>query len=172
MRFHLNIFSLSFLWWMILLLSACTKKNTFNTLPTIEYNSFVPTDNQLARIILNFEDGDGDLFQPVGSTTPNFFLEFEYKDTDGSFKPYYDAIAVPRPPLPDTIIYQKKIFAYTIVQPKELQSNQYIKGNIIITMSGWRPNNTFKVFRYRVKAYDRKGNESNELITSAISVGF
>jgi hypothetical protein len=162
----------TFLFAILISIFSCTKKDTSNVIPTIEYVGFYPKDDQIAELILGFRDGNGDLFQISDSKDPNVFITFEYKDTAGNFKPGLFPIVIPRPPLPDTIIYQKKIFTYTVYQPSDLTPNQYIQGKILITMVGWRPSNAYKKFRYVIYAVDRAGNKSNELYTPEISVNF
>lgn len=156
---------------IILLFGYCTKKDTSNKVPILYYNNFRAIDYQLAEIYIDFEDGDGDLFQFNDSKEPNFFLEFEYKDTDGNFKPALWPISV-NINNKDTIIYQKNILKYTVNQPKGLASDQYIRGTVMITLTGWRPSFLYKKFRYKLYATDRRGNKSQEVYTKEINVNF
>ncbi|MCX8080659.1 MAG: hypothetical protein N3F09_05420 [Bacteroidia bacterium] len=155
---------------VMLFCSQCTKKDTSNVVPVIEYKYFNPLDIQNAQIFINFEDGDGDLFFFSDSKDPNFFLEFEYKDSVGNFKPALWPIAISRENKPDTIIFQKKIIQYTVYHPKNLASDQYIKGTVMITLTGWRPSVLYKKFRYKIYAIDRKGNKSEIIYTPEINV--
>jgi hypothetical protein len=155
----------------LLLFMYCTKKDTSNKVPVLNYNNFKAIDYQLAEIYIDFEDGDGDLFQFKDSRDPNFFLEFEYKDTAGNFKPALWPISV-NINNKDTIIFQKNTLKYTVNQPKDLASDQYIRGTVMITLTGWRPSFLYKKFRYKLYAIDRRGNKSDEIYTKEINVNF
>lgn len=144
-------------------LSSCVKRTTTDPVPTMTFASFAPVNNTTAYMTVNYTDGDGDIFFEKGVKENNFFAWFYYKDTDGSFKPGLQPIVIVRmPQKPDTTIYQNTPLGYTVERPSDLSKDQPIKGQITITMTGWRPDVKYKNFKYRIYMVDQKGNMTDE----------
>lgn len=146
-------------------LLSCVKRTTTNPVPTINFASFVPLDENIAYMTINYTDGDGDIFAEKDASDYNFFAWFYYKETDGSFKPALWPLVIVRPPLPDTTIYQNRPLTYTVKRPSELSKDQPIKGQITITMTGWRSDSKYKNFKYKIHMVDQKGNKTTEIET-------
>jgi hypothetical protein len=147
-------------------LASCVKRTTTDPVPTLSFASFVPVDNTIAYMTVNYTDGDGDIFFEKGVKDNNFFAWFYYKDTDGSFKEGLQPVVIVRMPAkPDTTIYQNNPLGYTVERPSDLSKNQPIKGQITITMSGWRPDSKYKNFKYRIYMVDQKDHKTEEIMT-------
>lgn len=146
-------------------LYSCVKRNDKNPVPSIEFEDFVPSDENTAYLTISYNDGDGDIFAEEGTKDPNFYAWFYYKDTDGSFKSALWPLVIPNPPKPDTTIYQDRPLTYTVLRPSELSKDQPIKGRITITLIGWRSDSKYKNFKYKIYMIDQKKNKTNELTT-------
>jgi hypothetical protein len=153
-------------------LMSCVKRTTTDPVPTMTFASFVPVDENLAYMTVNYTDGDGDIFFEKGIKDNNFFAWFYYKDTDGSFKEALQPIVIVRPPLADTTIYQNKPLGYTVERPSELSKDQPIKGQITITMTGWRPDSKYKNFKYKIYMVDQKDHKTEEIMTPELASPF
>jgi hypothetical protein len=157
---------------MVLILSSCVKRKNTDPVPTITYENFIASDENTAYITINYTDGDGDIFAEKDSKDNNFFAWFYYKDTDGSFKPALWPLVIPNPPNPDTTIYNERPIAYTVFRPSDLSKDQPIKGQITITLEGWRSDSKYKNFKYKIYMVDQKGNRTEEVMTPEIVVPF
>lgn len=149
----------------VVALASCVKRTTTDPVPTISFSSFIPSDENLAYITINYTDGNGDIFTEKGVKENNFYAWFYYKDVDGSFKPALWPLVIVRPPLPDTTIYQDRPLGYTVERPSELSKDQPIKGQITITMTGWRSDSKYKNFKYKIYMVDQEGNKTEEIMT-------
>jgi hypothetical protein len=154
------------------ILSSCVKRKNTDPVPTISYGSFIASDENTAYLTINYTDGDGDIFAEKDTKENNFFAWFYYKDTDGSFKPALWPLVIPDPPNPDIIIYNERPLAYTVIRPSELSKDQPIKGQITITLVGWRSDSKYKNFKYKIYMIDQKGNQTEEIMTPEIVVPF
>jgi hypothetical protein len=153
-----------------MVLSSCVKRKNTDPVPSISYENFIPQSQDIAYLTINYADGDGDIFEEKDSKDNNFFAWFYYKDTDGSFKPALWPLVIPNPPGPDTTIYNERPLAYTVYRPSDLSRNQPIKGQITITMVGWRSDSKYKNFKYKIYMVDQKGNKTQEITTPEIVV--
>lgn len=156
----------------VVIMVSCVKRSNTNPVPTIAYENFVADNEDIAYLTINYTDGDGDIFAEEGTKNNNFFAWFYYKDTDGSFKPALWPLTIPNPPRPDTTIYNDRPLAYTVVRPSELSKDQPIKGQITITLVGWRSDEKYKNFKYKIYMVDQKGNKTEEIMTPEIVTPF
>ena len=131
------------------LLLSCVKRDSTDPIPIITYGDFSAQDENIAYLTINYEDGDGDIFAEEGTKDANFFAWFYFKDTNGEFKPALWPLTIPNPPKPDTTIYNERPLSYTVIRPSELSKNQPIKGQITITLVGWRSDVKYKNFKYK-----------------------
>ena len=149
----------------VVFIASCVKRTSTDPVPPISFEIFIPADENLAYMTVNYTDGDGDIFAEKESNDYNFYAWFYFKDTDGSFKPALWPLVIPNPPGPDTTIYQNRPLAYTVKRPSELSKDQPIKGQITITMVGWRNDSKYKNFKYKIYMIDQKGNKTSEIET-------
>ncbi len=158
-RLHIGVLLICFL------MASCVKRNGKNPVPDIDFEDFIPSDENIAYLTISYNDGDGDIFAEEGTKDPNFYAWFYYKDSTGAFKPALWPLVIPNPPKPDTTIYQERPLTYTVLRPSELSKDQPIKGKITITMVGWRSDSKYKRFKYKIFMIDQKKNKTNELTT-------
>lgn len=151
---------------------SCVKRSNTDPIPTIAYENFIASDENTAYLTINYTDGDGDIFAEEGTKDNNFFAWFYYKDVDGSFKPALWPLVIPNPPGPDTTIYNNRPLGYTVIRPSELSKDQPIKGQITITLIGWRSDSQYKNFKYKIYMIDQKGNTTEEIMTPEIITPF
>jgi hypothetical protein len=147
---------------------SCVKRKNTDPVPTISYENFFAQNEDIGYLTINYTDGDGDIFAEKDTKDNNFFAWFYYKDTDGSFKPALTAIHYPTPYTADTIVYSQSPIAYTVYRPSDLSKDQPIKGQITISMVGWRSDSKYKNFKYKIYMVDQKGNKTEEIMTSEI----
>ena len=151
---------------------SCVKRNNTNPVPDISFAGFEAYDENTAALTINYNDGDGDIFAEEGTKDPNFYAWFYYKDNNGDFKAALWPLVIPNPPKPDTTIYQDRPLSYTVLRPSELSKDQPIKGQITITLVGWRSDAKYKNFKYKIYMYDQKGNKTNEVMTPELVTSF
>lgn len=152
------------------MLFGCVKRKSTDPVPTISYENFIAQDENIAYLTVNYTDGDGDIFAEKETKENNFFAWFYYKDTDGSFQPGLTEVHFPTKYTPDTVVYNHQPLAYTVYRPSDLSKDQSIKGQITISLVGWRSNSKYKNFKYKIYMVDQKGNKTEEVETDEIYV--
>lgn len=163
-----SVILISVLGWLFF---GCVKRKNTDPVPTITYENFIAQSEDIAYLTINYTDGDGDIFAEKDAKENNFFAWFYYKDTDGSYKPALWPLTFPSPNTGlDTTVYNERPLAYTVFRPSDLSKNQPIKGQITITMVGWRSDSKYKNFKYKIYMVDQKGNKTEEVTTSDIYV--
>lgn len=134
----------------VFVLASCVKRTDTNPIPKIDYVGFIPMDENTAYLTISYEDGDGDIFTEKDVKAANFFAYFYYKDATGNF------------------VDASYVLPYVVERPSELSKDQPIKGEITITLTGWRSNSIYKNFKYKIFMFDQKGNKTNEVMTPEI----
>lgn len=146
---------------IICFLLSCVKPKTESPVPLINYLDFTKSGKfgqngqDTAVLVFGFEDGDGDLFRDNKSDDPNIV-----------FTPYYF--------YPDSGKFIKgAAFAYVLVQPSEgYYKDKSIKGEIMVPLSQFRPNDLIKNIKFEFFMMDMKNNKSNVVITPTITLNF
>ncbi|MGE0567628.1 MAG: hypothetical protein AB7O73_06740 [Bacteroidia bacterium] len=156
----------------VVFFASCLKQNNANPVPSISYYDFYAQDENIAYLTINYEDGDGNIFAEEEVKDYNFYAWYEYKDGTGKFVPGLWPLVIPNPPKPDTTIYSERPLAYTVYRPSELSVDQSIKGQITITLVGWRADVSHKNIRYRIYMIDQSGNQTEEITTPDLVIPF
>lgn len=151
----------------IFFFTACVKKPSTSPVPTLEYNNFVAwkvrSNIDTAVMILNYEDGDGDIFLANQTQGPNVVGTFYYKNSvTGKFTA-----------IKDNITNDTARITQTIIQPKDASyKGKSIRGEIYLPMSPFRSGDSVKVFKYTFFVTDEAGNKSNLVTTPEITITF
>jgi len=163
MRNKLIVFTL-----VVQIVYSCVKQKTTNPVPVVDYGDFLnahkkPNGNDTATLMLNYEDGDGDLFLDNSKNGPNLiFTSYYFNKT----KNVFDAHFIPG--TSDTLRY-----SVTITQPDNgSYKGKSINGEIYVPMNSFRYDNTEKVIKFRGFMTDSKGHNSNTFSSPTISLGF
>jgi hypothetical protein len=160
---------------LILTIFSSCKKNpdSYPIEPAIEFKDFTPSNKYEAVLTLNFTDGDGDIGLKTTDTigiydksTPyyyNLYIKTLYKSSSGIFK--------------DTLIYDvltNKIDSGLIKQRiqfvEKTTKDDYLKGQFIINLNGYRQSLSHKIIKYKIYFYDRALHKSNEIVTPELLV--
>ena len=132
---------------MVLLLS-CTKDDTFDAVPTIEFKSINPPIAQEyiddINIIITYTDGDGDL----GENNPDVYNLFVLDNRNG-------------------IEYK---FRIPELSPNGNDISITGNFNIIIDGSGITDESSSQQVNYAIYVTDRARNKSNTITTSSITI--
>ena len=156
------------------LLFACKKlKETYPVEPEIEFKSFFAYDKYNALVVYKFTDGDGDIGLKPEDTIGDFnknsiyyynlYIKTYYKNSQGVFK--------------DTLIFDtqtNKIDSGLIRQRIQFIENttkdSYLRGEIQISLNGYRQSINHKIVKYKIYMYDRAKNKSNVIETPELVV--
>jgi hypothetical protein len=149
----------------LLFLVSCVKRPSKDPVPSIEFIAFNTENTTTAKgsFLIDYEDGDGNLFSPEDNPTPNFICSFYYYNkATGNYDPYITNLIFPDgSTLKDTFR-----ITTSVRNPKDLDlKNKPIKGSIYIPLTQYRSSDTIKIFKYSMFMVDRAGNKSN-IITS------
>jgi hypothetical protein len=160
--------------YVLLLLNGCKKpSDSYTKEPKIEYKSFTAIDLYTAQLIFKFTDGDGDIGLRTGDTagiysinTPyyyNLYIKTYYKNYLGQYV--------------DTAIFDQQtnqIDSGLIRQRIQFIENEtkeeYLRGEIIVDLYGYRQSTKHKNIKYKIFMYDRAKNKSNEIETPELIV--
>lgn len=152
MRHLLLIFSLA------LAAASCVKKSPEDPIPVIDYKDFQAWKNgnrDTAILTLTYNDYDGDLFRNTTSDGPNTVLKTFIFNVDSNK------------------FIKDQTLSYSITQPGDgFYKGKSIKGDIIIPMSQFRPNNQVKLMKFEVFMVDMSDNKSNVVATPQFSLTF
>lgn len=154
----------------LLLLSSCVKRPSKDPVPSIEFIDFQTENTSIAKgsFLIEYQDGDGNLFSPEENPTPNFICSFfYYNKVTGNFDPFVTKIIFPDgSSLSDTFR-----ITTSVRNPKDLDlSKKPIKGRIYIPLTQYRSNDSIKIFKYKMFMVDRAGNKSNIVTTPSYTV--
>ena len=140
-----------------LLLSGCIKDDNFDTVPTIEFESFELHYNNLSEIdsatySFSFKDGDGDIGS-VDSVDFNCFLQYQEKNGDTI-----------------TLFPSVEDRKYSLPNLTPNAQDKNIEGVISLILKPAPINNVFtdSSYRYSCHLIDRAGNESNHITSDWI----
>jgi len=136
--------------------------------PVIAFKDFSIVKETEAYFHFTFTDPDGDIGLKDEDTTgafavgspyyDDFHMKFQFKNYQGVFVDslFYD----PKTSQKDTIIY-----LYRIPFVTNNSKDKSLTGEIIVKMSGFRPETTLRKFRYVFYIYDRAHHKSNVITT-------
>jgi hypothetical protein len=159
---------------VLILISSCKKNpDSYPIEPSIEYKEFLAANKYEAVLTLNFTDGDGDIglknSDTVGlydKSSPyyyNLYIKTYYKSSNGNFK--------------DTLIYDvitNKIDTGLIRQRiqfvEKTTKDDFLKGQFIINLNGYRQSLAHKIIKYKIYFYDRALHKSNVIETPELIV--
>lgn len=142
------------------ILLACVKKNSYPTLPEIEYKDFFPYVGDSADLQVKFTDGDGDIGVNENDSTRTFWVTYYYKDTiTNKYVGYY------RPLFNDTLRT-----GYIIKLPEDSYKGKPISGEISVRLQQLRHSKKIKNVKYVIYLYDAAGNKSNVITSPEITV--
>ncbi|HVA97882.1 MAG TPA: hypothetical protein VNG53_03225 [Bacteroidia bacterium] len=160
-----------------LFFSGCIKAPNYPDTPSIAFQSFTKYGTDSAAVVFTFKDGDGDIGLQSSDTTPPFnfdsgnniyyydcFLEYLYKTSDGSYKPFYDASA-PNPLFNDTIYFTYRVPNITPAGKVKVLSGQI---QVMLHAPYYFPGHTS--IEFNIYIYDRALHKSNVITTPPIPV--
>lgn len=140
------------------LVTSCVKKTPEDPIPVIEFKDFQAWKNgnrDTAIMTLSYNDYDGDLFRNTTNDGPNTVLKTFIFNTDSNK------------------FIKDQTLSYAITQPgDDFYKGKSIKGDIIIPMSQFRPNNQVKLMKFEVFMVDMSENKSNIVATPQFSLTF
>lgn len=137
---------------------SCVKKAPKDPIPVLEYKDFKAGkvgNRDTATMTLSYNDYDGDLFRNATSDGPNTVIKtFIFNADSNKF-------------------VKDQIISYTIIQPGDgFYKGKSIKGDIILPMKQFRPNDQVKQLKFEIFMEDMKGNKSNVVSTPQFSLNF
>jgi hypothetical protein len=154
-----------------ILFSSCQPKDTISIVPAITFNSFTPYADS-AVLIINFQDGDGDIgHTPVTPGTPfDYWGEYLYQDSAKSIaagKPVFIPLYINK----DT--NDPVFFNYHIPSITPTGKDKELKGIIKVKLPLMWFNNQFigypNIVEYKVWILDRAGHKSNVIYTPPVN---
>lgn len=137
---------------------SCVKKSPKDPIPVLEYKDFkagkVGT-RDTATMTLSYNDYDGDLFRNTTADGPNTVIKtFIFNADSNKF-------------------IKDQVISYTVIQPGDgFYKGKSIKGDIILPMKQFRPNDQVKQLKFEVYMEDMTGNKSNVVTTPQFSLNF
>jgi hypothetical protein len=160
---------ISLIFLISLLAFACVKRKTKNPIPAIVYKDLYNlqksqyTGQDTAVMILGYEDGDGDIFMDNTNQGPNFiFIPYFYNADLQEFEIELDPITQ------DTFRITN-----TIRQPDNgYYKGKSIKGEIMVPLREYRPNDQKKILKFTGYVVDVKGNRSNIVSSPVYTLNF
>lgn len=141
-----------------LLAFACVKKSPQDPVPILEYKDFQAwkyVNGDTAILTISYNDYDGDLFRNETADGPNTIIRpFVFIADSNKF-------------------IKQTLISYAITQPGDgFYKGKSIKGDIIIPMRQFRPNNDAKILKFEVFMEDMKKNKSNTVVTPQFTLNF
>lgn len=136
--------------------------------PVITYKSFNIVSESEAYFHFTFTDPDGDIGLQSGDTTGafapgseyhnDFHMRFQFRNAQGTYidSVWYD---------PNSSTYDSGWVMYRIPYVENRSRDKSLTGEIVIKMTGFRPETTKKNFRYYFYIYDRAHRKSNVVTT-------
>jgi hypothetical protein len=146
---------------------SCVKPQSKDPVPSGEFKDFVAFQNSLgndtAILTVSYEDGDGDLFVTNKTEGPNVvFVPYFYNETTQKFTTFKNLVTQ------DTQRINR-----SVLQPADgYYKGRSIKGDIIIPLSQFRPNNQAKIMMFKGYLKDTKGNKSNTITSPIYTINF
>jgi len=144
----------------LFLLSGCFKKENYSSVPKITFQSFQILGDS-AKIILSFQDGEGDIgLDPSETSAPydinskyhyNLYLVYYEKKDNGGWQPGLDLNG-------DTIIFRNRLRPIYTGKPKSIKGTIEYTIEPIFYNQFSSENDTIK---YRIQLIDRALNESD-----------
>jgi len=168
------LFLISYCFFLLITFCSCKKNpDSYPIEPAIDFKDFSAINKYEAILTLNFTDGDGDIGLKTtdtvgvfGKTSPyyyNLYIKTLYKSTNGIFK--------------DTIIYDvitNKLDSGLIRQRiqfvEKTTKEDYLKGQFIVNLNGYRQSLSHKIIKYKIYFYDRALHKSNVIETPELFV--
>jgi hypothetical protein len=142
------------------ILLACVKKNSYPTLPEIEYKDFFPYVGDSADLQVKFTDGDGDIGVNENDSTRTFWVTYYYKDTiTNKYVGYY------RPLFNDTLRT-----GYIIKLPEDSTEASLLVAKSVLDFNNFAIAKKIKNVKYVIYLYDAAGNKSNVITSPEITV--
>ncbi len=139
---------------------SCVKKNSYPTIPEIEYKDFIPFIGDSADLQVKFTDGDGDIGVADGDSTRTFWVTYYYRDTiTNKYIGFY------RPLFNDTLRT-----GYIIKSPSNSYEGSPISGEVSVRLQQFRHSKRITHVKYVVYLIDKAGNKSNTITTPEIIV--
>ena len=147
------------------LLFSCKKPSeSYPNEPQIEFKSFAAFDKYNALLIYKFTDGDGDIGLKPEDTLGDFnknsiyyynlYIKAYYKNAQGIFK--------------DTLIFDTQtnqidsgLIRQRIQYIENTTKDSYLRGEIQVSLNGYRQSTNHKIIKYKIFMYDRAKNKSN-----------
>lgn len=163
MRFIIGIFL------VVVIGFSCVKPKTKDPVPVISYKEMYYmkksefTGQDTAVMVLEYEDGDGDIFVDSYSQGPTvIFIPFFYNTTSSKFEIAMDPITK------DTFRITN-----TIKQPEGgYYKGKSIKGEIFIPLREYRPDDSKKILKFTGFITDAKGHKSNVVASPIYTLNY
>jgi hypothetical protein len=116
-----------------------------------------------AVMVIDYEDGDGDIFKDDTQNGPNIIGTFYYLNSKtGQFHSVKDDITK------DTMRITQ-----TVIQPKDASyKGKSVRGQIYLPWRPFRTGDSVKIFKYTIFVVDQAGNKSNTLTTPTFTITF
>lgn len=159
-----------------IIFSGCIKAPNYSDIPAITFNNFIKYGTDSAALIFNFKDGDGDIGLNPGDTLAPYdfrkdknkyyydcFLEYLYKTSDGSFKPFYQAGG-------DSLFNDTIYFPYRLPNITPAGKVKVLSGKIQVMLHAPYYYPGHNEIEFRVYIYDRALHQSNVIYTPIIPV--
>jgi len=173
--FKINVFSTIYLLCGCILFSGCNDHNDISIIPEISFKEYTLYKNAINRdtaitLVINFQDGDGDLGLEQGDTLPPFnpgskyyacMYIYYYEFVDSQFKEVRPEIS--GIPVGDTIRFKYRFKNLTPNTP-----NKAIKGEIEWHTSQIEPIKS-NVIKFKIFIYDRALHRSNIIESPVIT---
>ena len=146
---------------------SCVKPKTKNPIPVIEFADFSDPHKtprgDTATMVLNYEDGDGDLFVDKTSEGPNLiFTPYYYDLASKTYKASFNVI-----------INDTTRITMSIKQPDNgYYKGKSIKGQIYVPLLEFRPNDATKIIRFSGFMVDLAGHKSNAVVSPSYTLNF
>lgn len=145
---------------------ACVKPKTKDPVPVIGFNSVqnlqkMPASGSLpardtAVLVIDYQDGDGDIFRNATTDGPNFFYTV-YTFNEDSGKLVIDGITNPM----------------VVKQPADgYYRDKSIQGQIYIPLSQFRSSNKIKTIKFETFMVDMKSHRSNTVSSPVYTISF
>jgi hypothetical protein len=137
---------------------SCIKKGQKSTTAEITYKDFRAwkvAGRDTAVMTLGYTDWDGDLFRNSTSDGPNTILRTYVFNVDSNK------------------FIEDEAFSYILIQPGDgFYKGKSIKGDIILPLKEFRPNDNVKITKYDIFMLDMKGDKTNVVTTPQFTFTF
>lgn len=126
------------------------------------YTSHI-TNSDTALMVIEYEDGDGDLFRDQGTDGANLFLTtYVYNSNTNQF--VIDS-------LPLVGALKTRYSTYTVLQPANgYYKGKSVQGEIGIPLHQFRTNSNFTILKFEVFMNDMKNHKSNVVTSEAYTL--